>query len=153
MKRPKNLKVGDKFRVIEGDEDFKLGEIISLKFDDGTVGPYFWNADKSLYRYIHFSRLEPYIKTIRDVQVGDVVVGYNSEFEYLVLERGQSTVVLSYSNDFKKANSGNYTFDQLEEGFTLKAEPEVVDDKIVLSMNEIAEKFGIEVSNLKITKE
>ena len=65
MQRPKNLKIGDKFRVIEGDEDFKLGEIISLKSDDGDDCPLFWNADKSDYNYIDFSDLEPYTKTTK----------------------------------------------------------------------------------------
>ena len=69
--------------------------------------------------------------------------------EHMVLERGQSTVTLSYENDFKKSDD-NYTFDELEEIFTLKDAPE---EQTVLSMNEIAEKFGVEVSKLKIAKE
>jgi len=68
-------------------------------------------------------------KTIRDAQVGDVVVGKNSKNQQMVLERWQNTVLLSYNNDFKKANSATYTFDELEEYFILKTEPvaEVVD--------------------------
>jgi len=69
-----------------------------------------------------------------------------------VLERGQSTVLVSSANNFKKS-LGNYHFDELEKNYTLKAEPEVVDDKTILTMNEIAEKFGIEVSTLKIAKD
>ena len=120
MTRPENLKVGDMFRVIK-ESSFELGEIISLKKDDGTNSPYFWNADKSDVLFAYWSDLEPHIKTIRDAQVGDVVIGKGSGYEYMVLERGQNTVVLSQANDFREAR-GTYHFDQLEERYTLKAE-------------------------------
>jgi len=148
MQRPTDLNVGHMFRVIRGN---RTGEIISLKQDDGTENPFFWNEDWSEYHCMYFSNLEPYLKTIRDAQVGDVVVGNSSGFEYLVLERGKNTVLLSSADNFKRAQS-DYTFDQLEEGYTLKDAP-VVADNVVLTMNEIAEKFGIDVSTLKIAKE
>jgi len=150
MQRPTNLKVGDRFRVIEGDGYLSVGEIITLKEDDGSDCPFFWNADKSDAYCAYWSEIEPYTKTIRDAQVGDVVVGKSSGSEYVVLERGQNTVLLSQRNNFKKA-SENFTFDELEENFTLKDAPEV--EQTILTMNEIAEKFGVDVSNLKITKE
>jgi len=152
MKKPTSLKVGDMFRVIGEDGVFESGEIISLKEDDGSVWPSFWNANRSDYHYINFSDLEPHAKTVRDAQVDDVVIGKTSGEECLVLERGQRTVLLSQANNFKNS-MGNYTFDRLEEFFTLKAAPEVVDDNIVLTMNEIAEKLGVDVSKLKIKKE
>ena len=127
MKRPENLKAGEKFRVIEGYNTLKLGEIISLKEDDGTDDfSYFWNADRSDYHYIPFSNLEPYTKTIRDAQVGDIVL-VSDGARYLVFERGQRTVLLSGKNDFTKTGD-TYTLDQLDRYFTLKDEPEV-DDK------------------------
>jgi len=63
MKKPKNLKAGDMFRVIEAFNRFDKGEIITLELDDGTENPYFWNVDKSDYHSIYFSQLEPYKKT------------------------------------------------------------------------------------------
>jgi len=120
MKRPTNLKKGDQFRVIGEDNDFKAREIISLLRDDGTNSPFFWKEDRSDYYYINFPNIEPLIKTIRDAQVGDVVT--NNDIEYRVLERWQNTVLLSYDNNSKKTLSNIYTFDQLEEYFTLKAE-------------------------------
>jgi len=150
MKRPTNLKVGDKFRVIERNDYFDKGDIITLKGDDGSDFPYFWKEDRSDYWSIPFSRIEPYAKTIRDAQVEDVVVEKNSGYERIVLERGQNTVVLSYTNNFKKA-SGNFHFDELEKHFTLKDAPEV--EQTILTMDQIAEKFGIDVSTLKIIKE
>jgi len=144
MKRPNNLKVGDMFRVIEGVGIFKGGDIITLKEDDGTDWPYFWNnADKSFFWSINFSRLEPYPKTIRDVQVGDVVVGEYSGDERMVLERGQNTVVLSYADDFKKSDD-NFTFDELEKQYTLKTEP-VVDDKTAEAMK-LLKEAGYKIS-------
>ena len=129
MQRPNNLKIGDKFRVIEGGDHYNLGEIVTLKIDDGSDYPFFWKEDKSDFWSINFYKLEPVTKTVRDVRVGDVVVGKYSRYEHMVLERGQSTVLLSYGNDFKKAIGTNRTFDELEERFTLKNEPVVVSDK------------------------
>jgi len=125
MNRPTNLKEGEKFRVIEGTVYFKKGKIISLKEDDGSDYPYFWSEDMSYFNSMRWSYLEPLPKTIRDAQVGDVVVvlvGKNRGSEHLVLERLQNTVLLSYADDFKIA--GNiFTFDELEEYFTLKDAP------------------------------
>jgi len=151
MQKLENFKAGDQFRVIEGDNNFHTGEIITLKDDVGGYCPYFWNADKSDYWSINFSKLEPHTKTVREAQVGDVVVGKNTKFEYMVLERGQSTVMLSRGNDFTKIGDTRI-FDELEKVFTLKAAP-VVDDNVVLTMSQIAEKFGVEVSKLKIAKD
>jgi len=151
MQRPTNLKVGDMFRVIRGYNGFELGDIISLKYDDGTAVPYFWNADKSNYYCRSFSDLEPYAKTVRNVQVGDVVIRKIHGAEHMVLKRWKKTVKISYGNNFKNVNGTIYTFDELEEDFTLKDAPEV--KQTVLTMSQIAEKFGVDVSTLKIAKE
>jgi len=145
MQKPKNFKEGDMFRVIEGSDYFSVGDIISLKKADDSNYPYFWNVDKSNFWSISFSKLEPYAKTIRDAQVGDVVVRRDG-VEHMVLERGQSTVLLSYGSDFKEADV-NYHFDELEKDFTLKDAPEVVDDKTAEAI-ELLKKAGY-----KITKE
>jgi len=149
MQKPTNLKAGDKFRVIERYNGLKLGEIISLERDDGTENPYFWNADKSDCHSMYFSKLEPYAKTVRDAQVGDIVVD-NSGHERMVLERWHNSVLLSASDNFRNAYD-TYTFYELEEDYTLKAESEV--KQTVLTMAQIAEKFGVDVSKLKIAKE
>jgi len=85
-------------------------------------------------------------KTIRNAQVGEVVVGKSSGYEHLVLERGQNTVILSKANEFKKSFD-NYHFDELEERYTLKVEPEVVDDKTAEAMKLLKE------AGYKITKD
>ena len=66
MKRPENLKAGEKFRVIEKSTRFDVGDIITLKWDDGTYCPFFWKEDKSNYWSINFSNLEPVTKSIKD---------------------------------------------------------------------------------------
>jgi len=150
MQRPNNLKINDQFRVIKRSPFFNVGDTILLSEDDGSDYPYFWlNSDKPSYHSMHFSNLEPYPKSVRGAQVGDVVVGCFGK-EHMVLERGQSTVLLSYGNDFKKAIDTNHTFDELEEYFTLKDAPV---KQTLLTMDQIAKKFGIEVSTLKIAKE
>jgi len=145
MQKPTNLKVGDQFRVIERYGIFKVGEIVTLKDDDGTDNPFFWNKDKSDSYCTYFSNLEPFTKTIRDAQVGDVVVYKDSGYERMVLERLQNTVILSNGNDFKRA-SELYTFDELEAQFTLKDAP-VVDDKTAEAMKLLKE------AGYKISKE
>ena len=145
MQRPKNLKEGDLFRVIEKDSYFSVGEIITLREDDGSDYPHFWNADKSKSHCFNFCDLEPYKKSVRDAQIGDVVFD-RSGSEYMVLERGQNTVVLSYDNNFKKADD-NFHFDELEEHFTLKSEPELVDEKLAEAMKLLKE------AGYKIVKE
>ena len=121
MQKPNNPKVGDLFRVIERNCYFNVGEIITLKNNDGSDYPFFWKEDKSDFWSINFYKLEPVTKTVRDVRVGDVVVGKYSGYEYMVLERGQNSVLLSNANDFKRAGFHS-TFDELEENYTLKAE-------------------------------
>ena len=143
MQRSTKIKASDMFRVIRGDYSFYVGEIISLKKDDGTNSPFFWKADGSNWYSINFSNLEPLIKSVRNAQVGEVVIGKLGD-EYMVLERGQSKITLSHENDFKTAD-GTYTFDQLERYYTLKAEPEVVDDKTAEAIK-VLEEAGYKIS-------
>ena len=150
MQKPKNLKAEDKFRVIERFNHFNVGEIITLKEDDESENPYFWKEDKSDYWSIYFSKLEPYPKTVRDAQVDDVVVEKDDGGERMVLERWQNTVGLSSYSAFKEFGE-TMTLDDLEKYYTLKDAPEV--EQTILTMDQIAEKFGVDVSNLKIAKE
>jgi len=135
-------KKGARFRVIVGDDHFHPGEVISLKEDDGSSSPLFWKEDESGYYNIHFSDLGPYTKTIRDAQVGDLVVSRDGD-EHLVLERGQNTVLISFGNEFKKSKD-SYTFDELEEYYTLKDTPEV--DGIMAEVMEILKSKGYKIS-------
>jgi len=143
MQRPNNLKVGDRFTVIERNNYFNVGEIISLKDDDGSTNPDFWSEDKSYFWCISFSDLEPHTKTVRDAQVGDVVVCDSRE--YMVLERWRSTILLSYADEFKKAASAIYTFDEMESYYTLKNAPDVKSAKTAEAMK-LLKEAGYKVS-------
>jgi len=145
MQKPNNLKIGDKFRVIEEDGFFSLGEIISLKIDGDSDCPLFLSADKSKSYFVYWSELEPVAKTIRDAQVGDVVD--RDSREYMVLERWRSTILLSYADEFKKAASAIYTFDEMESYFTLKNAPDVKSAKTAEAMKLLKE------AGYKITKD
>ena len=130
------------FRVIEECAGFNVGEIVSLKEDDGSDNPYFWKEDKSDYCPINFSKLEPVTKTardaqVRDAQVGDIVV--RSKGEHMVLKRLKKIVLLSYSNNFKRMKSTRYTFDELEENYTLKNAPDVKSAKTAEAMKLLKE--------------
>jgi len=143
MQRPTNLKIHDQFIVIKRSPFFNVGDTILLSEDDGSDYPYFWlNSDKPSYHSMHFSNLEPFTKTIRDAQVGDLVVSRSRE-ERMVLERFQNTVVLSIPDDFKKMGGG-FTFDELEEDYTLKDAPEV--DSIMAEVMEILKSKGYKIS-------
>ena len=137
MQRPTNPKVGDKFRVMKEIGLLKVGEIFSLK-EDADRCPYFWNEDGSEYYSIFWSNLEPHTKSVRDAQVDDIVIEKINGFEHMVFERGERTVLLSCGNNFKNS-MGNYPFDRLEQYYTLKAEPEVVDDKTAEAMKLLKE--------------
>jgi len=81
MQRPTNLKVGDRFRVTVRDNDFNIGEIISLRRDDSTESPWFWKEDKSDYYCIHFYKLEPYKKTAerkKEIMISLLAILYNN---------------------------------------------------------------------------
>ena len=138
MQKPENLKKGDQFRVIEGYNSFELGEIITLKKDDCTNCPLFWKEDKSYYWSINFSYLEPLEKSVRDAQVGDIVVDSDGD-KHIVLERWQNSVLLSYISGFEGESSTIHTFDELEEYYTLKDAPVAVDDKTAEAMKLLKE--------------
>jgi len=63
MQKPTNLKAGDQFRVIVGNNNFNVGDIITLKHDDGSDCPFFWKEDEFDFWSIYFSDLEPYPPT------------------------------------------------------------------------------------------
>lgn len=64
MERPENVKIGDKFVVgldNDGDEHhaYDLGEVVSLRYDDGTECPEFVNQ-MGVAEYVTWERLTPY---------------------------------------------------------------------------------------------
>src|SRR3990167_3100506 len=74
MQRPSNPKVGQCFRVVEGNSDFNIGEIIKLSQDDGTDCPVFVSLDGEESNFFHWSKLEPLEKTLDKLEEGDILV-------------------------------------------------------------------------------
>lgn len=84
---------------------------------------------------------------MEDVQKGDVIVSHNNE--RTVIERlGDIVFTTGNRNDWKETTIWN-TAELKTYGFTIKQpEPELTE----LTMQEVADKFGVDVSKLKIKK-
>lgn len=89
------------------------------------------------------------IEAYKDWQVGDKVTDGGRVWE--VIFRSGELVVCK--KECGRATT-NYTCDELYSyGFRLVADPEPEDETVELTMDEIAEKFGIKPENLRIKKE
>jgi hypothetical protein len=67
MKRPDNLKAGDKFIFNEKKRYFGLknGDVVVLKRDDGDSSPYFYCPSVGTSLYISFRHLVPFVESKR----------------------------------------------------------------------------------------
>ena len=83
-------------------------------------------------------------------KVGDIIVDGDGD-EAKVLEIGNSHTAFLMSNfdNFAKASCWITFADAEEEGWKLKGQEETVE----ISLDEIAEKFGVDVDKLKVKKE
>ena len=89
------------------------------------------------------------IEAYKDWQVGDKITKSGMTME--VIFRSGKLVVCELANG---AASFNYTCDELYNfGYRLVADPEPEDDKVELTLDEIAKKVGISVEKLRIKKE
>ena len=79
---------------------------------------------------------------------GDILVNMHGN-ERKILGICGEVYFMSYENNFNKTASGQTKQELDDMGFKLKSSP----SKLELSMNEIAEKFGIDVGSLKIKKD
>ena len=141
MKRPKDLKRGDKF-IVTNNNMFRKGEIIELVFDDTTDKCLYENTEKETW-YIPFNHLEPVEKTLKNLVEGDVVLDCD-DHEETVLAVG-SDWVLTDDGDYKEC----YNIDFFEtNGYTVKQESEVIE----LTLEDIAELKGVSVDQIKIVK-
>lgn len=88
------------------------------------------------------------IEAYKDWQVGDKMTKYGPIWE-VIFRAGELVVCKS-----KNKATGVYTCDQLYDyGFRLVADPEPEDETLELTLDEIAEKFGIKPENLRIKKQ
>lgn len=142
MKRPKDLKRGDKF-IVTNNNMFRKGEIIELVFDDTTDKCLYENTEKETW-YIPFNHLEPVEKTLRDLVEGDIIVDSNGDDPLTILAVGSEWLLLEDS-----CSISHYNIDSLEgTGYTAKQESEVIE----LTLEDIAELKGVPVDQIKIVK-
>lgn len=111
-----------------------------------------WNNSVRKFKVINWSEEE--IEKYKDWQVGDVVKlldEYEKEFDevYEVIFRSGELVILK--NKDGEATE-NYTCDQLHKyGFRLvPPKIEEYEEEVTLTMEEIAEKFGIPVDKIRV---
>jgi len=63
-----------RFVVVKGDEDFDKGDILELPNDDETTYPYFKRISDGERHFMYWSSLAYADKTLRDMEVGDIVI-------------------------------------------------------------------------------
>ena len=150
MTRPDDLKVGDKFRVIENSNlyPFDIGEVLFLREDDGTDSPYFFNH-KSDFQPIFFSDLEPVTKTLRDMQPGDIIVDEDDK-EAKVIDVLPNSFLRSFWGDFSFTSCW-HSFEEAEKtDWKIKGCEEDEEEMIEMTLDEVAELRGVDVSRIRI---
>lgn len=107
---------------------------------DGLVVGDCWGCQKD-----NNSKLKE--KTMDNLEIGDILVSpYDSQIK--VLEVLTNTVLLSQSADHEETDEWLTVTELKNSGYRLKS-----DTPTELTMDEIANKFGLDVNNLKIKKD
>lgn len=158
------FKVGDKVRI---KKDLKPGSYGWVHFDElmskyrgkqttvkecltcDTHDYYHLSIDDSGWSWSE-DMLKPLNKTLRNVEVGDVVI-HKLGSETVVLEVLTQTVLLSLPGNHAKAWEW-HTFTELEtNGFTLKDQEE--EETVELTLEDIAKKFNVDIEKLRIKED
>jgi hypothetical protein len=97
MRRPENLKARDKFIIVTLDNpssNQKIGDVIELYHDDGTVCPKFTFSDGEQH-FFNFNCLEPYIEPVKEPCLSDATKKLiNKEIDKRIAEMRQSIPAL-----------------------------------------------------------
>lgn len=115
---------------------------------DNLLGyKYSWQLDKD-FTNDNVTNLKPFNKTIRDVEVGDIIVNkYNNENEGMVLDVREKIVGLSWDNNFEVFDYF-FTFEELEkDGYKLKDEPEEEIEE--LTVEQVCKELGRDIKIIK----
>jgi len=81
----------------------------------------------------------------------DVVINGNGK-ERMVLVVSNDVVTLSESYDFEKVSIIDHKKQMQDDGYTIKQATPTLAEKLELTLDQIAEKFGVYVTNIKIKK-
>ena len=114
-----------------------------------------WTEDKLGYKYSwvlnkdfthdNVTNLKPFNKTIRDVEIGDILVRDGEE--QMVLDVREKIVGLSEYYDFNSF-CNFYTFEELEKyGYELKDEPE--EEVEELTVEQVCKELGRDIKIIK----
>lgn len=150
------FKAGQKVKVVSNSDpcikskQLMVGKVCEIKFiDNSDIYPYsVWNEDKSNWWWFIESDLQAVERTLDDLEVGDILV--NGDEERKVLGLLESLIFTSDNIDFDSASSTVWTVKQLKiHGWSLKQE-EQPEDTTEISIQEIADKFNIDVDKLRI---
>ena len=130
-------------RTLEVESVYSTGNVHTKQDDSGECTS--WGWDKNW--------IEPYNPTITwdTLKWKDVVVDKDGD-EQMVLLIANDLVFLSYYDDFESARTDFSHKQQLQDrGYTIK-QPTPPPEKLELTLDQIAEKFGVDVTNIKIKK-
>jgi hypothetical protein len=154
------FKLGDKVRILDKTVGvFSLEDTNLKKGDTGIVRKYnrddsgyfiFKNkdSDEDLWLF-NESDLELYKRDLDHLEEGDILVNKDGD-EYKVLGVHKYMVHLSGNNDFEAIGCG-YTLEELKKcGFKLKDQQ---DETLEVTLDDIADKFNVNVKNLKVKKD
>ena len=110
---------------------------------DNLLGyKYSWQLNKD-FTNDSVTNLKPFNKTIRDVEIGDILIRDGDE--QMVLDVREKIVALSEDDDFEIF--GYFcTFEELEEDYKLKDEPEEVEE---LTVEQVCKELGRDIKIIK----
>lgn len=117
MKRPDDVKVGDKFILTEDVFGYKKGELLTLTRDDGSDCPGF-SSQHGFAGYVHFRRLEK-ATGLDAVRVGDVLVYYTGAEKMVLATLGRNYLLSNY-NDFDRVCNFYSQKELVEHGYSIK---------------------------------
>ena len=99
---------------------------------------YSWKLLSDFTR-INVTNLKPFKKTLRDVEIGDILIRDGEE--QMVLDVREKIIGLSEYDDFEIFDCF-YTFEELEEDYELKDEPEEVEE---LTVEQVCKELGRDI--------
>jgi len=119
-------------------------EINGCSADDKLGYKYSWALNKD-FTYDNVTNLKPFNKTIRDVEIGDILIRDGDE--QMVLDVREKIVGLSEYDDFENFDCF-YTFEELEKyGYKLKDEPEEEIEE--LTVEQVCKELGRDIKIIK----
>lgn len=96
---------------------------------------------------------EPVEKTLDDLKIGDIVIDKDGYFSIFVAKWDEFYILRFFKTTVVEAKRGDdFNSYSEEEVKCYGIRPYIPEEKVELTLDEIAEKFGVNVNNLKIKK-